>query len=104
MLVSTEQRVAAAAPDRVVSRLVRIISQTGVSTIKGALSAWTRMLRWAEANDVQTGARFDGWDTTDFLEAVHIEALAKVAETKRRRAVVDARLARLGRPPAVREL
>ena len=102
MLSSTEQRVAAIAPDRVVSRLIRIISQTGVSTIKGALSAWTRMLRWAGAGDVQTGARFDGWDTADFLETVHIEALAKVAETERRRALVDARLARLGRPPVVR--
>ena len=75
MLATSEERVAQVDPALVVSRLIGIISKTGVSTIRGGVSAWSRMLRWADELDVQTGARFDGLDAVAFLDAVHAEAL-----------------------------
>ena len=102
MLASSEERIARVDPAVVVSRLIGIISKTGVSTIRGGVSAWSRMLRWADENDVQTGARFDGLDTADFLDVVHAEALAKVAATAARREREDERRRQRGQEPSMR--
>ena len=102
MLATSEERVAQVDPALVVSRLIGIISKTGVSTIRGGVSAWSRMLRWADEFDVQTGASFDGLDTGAFLDAVHAEALAKVAATAARHVRTNERRRLAGLEPVLR--
>ena len=99
MLSSSAARVAARTPEDAASKVVRIIAQTGRTTITGATSAWSRMLKWADDCGVSTGARFDGLDTSDFLDHVHKVALEKVAKAKLAHDEANARRVARGQDP-----
>ena len=87
VLGTSQERVMGMVPAKVVSDCARALAKTGVSTLKGALSALLRALAWADDHDVAHGMVFDGVDTRDFLDHVQAQAELKVRE---RRAKFDA--------------
>ena len=103
MLDVTVARLVSLDPDRAFAKLARVLSQKGVSSLKRATSAWTRLLCWADTHiEGDHGGVFDGMDTTDFLDAVHERAVAAVERRAAKRRAEDSARLRRGlapRPP-----